>query len=144
MVLETIYRGMGFRHVMILSRDNKRNLMVARFGFGESIVSILPEFHFPLSFEADVFHLTLEKGLDVVIEDVGAANIASKIPAWHGKAVDSRYFLLLPMLLNKHAIGMIYASMLEARKLKITPGQMALLRNLRDQAVLAIQQKSHG
>lgn len=144
MVLETIYRGMGFRHVLILSRDNKRNLMVARFGFGENIVSILPEFHFPLNFEADVFHLTLEKGLDVVIEDVGAANIASKIPAWHGKAVDSRYFLLLPMVLNKHAIGMIYADMQEARKLKITPGQMALLRNLRDQALLAIKQKSQG
>ncbi len=144
MVLETIYRGVGFRHVLILSRDNKRNLMVARFGFGENIVSILPEFHFPLSFEADVFHLTLEKGLDVVIEDVGAENIASKIPAWHGKAVDSRYFLLLPMVLNKLAIGMIYADMQEARKLKITPAQMALLRNLRDQAVLAIKQKSQG
>jgi serine/threonine protein kinase len=144
MVLETTYRGMDFRHVMILSRDNKRNLMVARFGFGENIVSILPEFNFPLKFEADVFHLTLEKGLDVVIEDVGAENIASKIPAWHSKAVDSRYFLLLPMVLNKLAIGIIYADMQEARKLKISTAQMALLRNLRDQAVLAIKQKSQG
>lgn len=144
MVLETIYRAFGFKHVMIFSRDVKNNKMVARFGFGENIAAILPGFHFSLNFEADVFHLAIAKGLDVVIEDVGAANIASKIPAWHGKSVESRYFLLLPMLVNSTAVGLIYADMLEARKLQIAPAEMALLRELRNQAVLAIKQKTQG
>ena len=142
MVLETIYRGLGFRHALIFSRDNKQGLMVARFGFGEGIVDILPRFRFPLAFEADVFHLALEKGLDIVIEDVGAPNIANKIPAWHSKAVDSKYFLLLPVVVNKMAVGLIYADMLEPKKFQITPKQLALLRTLRNQAVLAIKQKA--
>jgi hypothetical protein len=77
-----------------------------------------------------------------VIEDVGAENIANKIPAWYGKAVDSRYFLLLPVVVNKIAVGMIYADMLEAKILQITPKQLAMLRTLRNQAVLAIKQKT--
>jgi serine/threonine protein kinase len=142
MVLETIYRALGFRHVLIFSRDNKQGSMVGRFGFGNGIADILPHFRFPLAFEADVFHLALEKGLDIVIEDVGAENIANKIPVWHNKAVDSRYFLLLPVVVNKIAVGLIYADMQEAKKLQITPKQLAMLRTLRNQAVLAIKQKT--
>ena len=142
MVLETIYRGLGFRRVLIFSRDNKQGLMVARFGFGNGIADTLPHFRFPLAFEADVFHLALEKGLDLVIEDVGAENIANKIPAWYSKAVDSRYFLLLPVVVNKIAVGLIYADMQEAKKLQITPKQLSMLRTLRNQAVLAIKQMS--
>jgi len=142
MVLETIYRSLGFDHVLIFSRDTKQAMMVARFGFGENISEILPRFRFPLAFEADVFHLSLEKGLDIVIEDVGAPNIASKIPAWLGKAVDSRYFLLLPVVVNKIAVGLIYADMHAAKKLQISPKQLAMLRTLRNQAVLALKQKT--
>ena len=142
MVLETIYRGLGFRHVLIFSRDVRKNMMVARFGFGENVASILPGFHFPLAFESDVFHFALAKGLDLVIEDVGAPNIANKIPAWHTKAVDSRYFLLLPMMVNNIAVGLIYADMQEAKKLQLAPSELSLLRTLRNQAVLAIQQKT--
>lgn len=142
MVLETIYRSLGFRHVLIFSRDVKQGQMVARFGFGEGISDMLPRFRFPLAFEADVFHLALDKGLDIVIEDVSAPNIASKIPAWHGKAVNSRYFLLLPVIVNKVAVGLIYADMQESKKLQITAKQLALLRTLRNQAVLAIKQKA--
>jgi serine/threonine protein kinase len=142
MVLETIYRGLGFKHVVIFSRDMKQNMMVARFGFGEGITDLLPRFRFPLAFEADVFHLALQKGLDIVIEDVGAPNIASKIPQWYTKAIDSRYFLLLPIVVNKIAVGIIYADMLESRKFQITAKQLSMLRTLRNQAVLAIKQKA--
>ena len=142
MVLETIYRALNFKHVLILSRDVKMGMMIARFGFGENIATVLPRFRFPLAFEADVFHLALQKELDIVIEDVGAANIASKIPAWHISAIDSRYFILLPVIVNKIPVGLIYASMLEAKKLQLTTKQLSMLRTLRNQAVLAIKQKT--
>ena len=140
MVLETIYRGLGFKHVIIFSRDMKQNKMVARFGFGDGVTDLLPLFHFPLAFDSDVFHLALQKGLDIVIEDVGAANIASKIPLWYTKANDARYFLLLPVVVNKVAVGLIYADMMNARKFQITAKQLSMLRTLRNQAVLAIKQ----
>ncbi len=80
------------------------------------------------------------KELDIVIEDVGAPNIASKIPPWHSKAVDAKYFLLLPVVVNKIAVGLIYADMQDAKTMQITPRQLSMLRTLRNQAVLAIKQ----
>jgi eukaryotic-like serine/threonine-protein kinase len=141
MVLETIYRSLGFKHVLIMIRDNKQNQMLARFGFGEHVDALIPRFRFSLVFEPDVFHLAVDKGLDIVIEDVRAENIASKIPAWFHATVDSQCFLLLPVMVNKKTIGLIYADMQAANSLQVTQQQLALLRTLRNQAILAIKQK---
>lgn len=140
-VLETIYCSLGFRHTLIFIRDESRGVMAARFGFGETVDKIIPRFRFPLKFMPDVFHLALDQGLDIVIEDVQAANIADKIPEWYRDAVDSQCFLLLPVMVNKRAIGLIYADMQEAKTLQISKRQLSLLRTLRNQAILAIKQK---
>lgn len=140
-VLETIYRSLGFRHTLIFIRDDAQGVMTARFGFGEIVDEIIPRFHFPLKFMSDVFHLAIDQGLDIVIEDVKAANIADKIPAWYHDVVDSQCFLLLPIMVNKRAIGLIYADMREAKSLQISQRQLSLLRTLRNQAILAIRQK---
>lgn len=141
MVLETMFRSLGFKHTLIFIRDNKQSLMVARFGFGEAVDTIIPKLRFPLTFEPDVFHLAINKGVDIVIEDVLASNIADKIPAWFRNAVDAQCFLLLPVMVNRTAIGLIYADMQEANSLQITQRQLALLRTLRNQAILAIKQR---
>ena len=141
MVLETMYRGMGFNRVLIFVRDSKANMMRARFGFGTDIDRVLAKLHFPTAFQPDVFHVALEKNVDIVIEDVSADNIASKIPAWHRDAVKAQCFLLLPVSINGRAIGLFYADMKAANTLKVSPRQLSLLRTLRNQAVLAIKQK---
>ncbi len=96
MVLETIYRGMGFNHAIILIKDIKQDAMVAKFGFGEGVAAVIPRFRFPLSSVPDVFHLSIEKGLDIAIEDIHAPNIADKIPAWYRTSINA------PML---HAVA---------------------------------------
>lgn len=141
MVLETIYRSLGFKHTLIFIRDNKQNVMSARFGFGEHVDSILPNLKFSLTFLPDVFHLAIDKGVDIVIEDVDAGTISDKIPKWYRDAIDAQCFLLLPVMVNKKAIGMIYADMQDANSLKVSERQLSLLRTLRNQAVLAIKQK---
>ncbi len=141
MVLETMHRGMGFNHTLIFVRDGKSNQMVARFGFGQNSEEVLKKFRFPLTFAPDVFHLAIEKGADIVIEDVAAANIAAKIPQWHHDAVTSQSFLLLPIIINGKAVGLFYADMQKANGLQVTPKQLSLLRTLRNQAVLAIKQQ---
>jgi serine/threonine protein kinase len=141
MVLETIYRSLGFKHTLIFIRDNKQNVMAAKFGFGEQVDVILPKLRFSLTFVADVFHLSVEKGLDLVIEDVNAKTISDKIPAWYRESIDAQCFFLLPIMVNKKAVGLIYADMQEANALKISERQLSLLRTLRNQAVLAIKTK---
>lgn len=142
MVLETIYRGVGFNRALVLIRDNKLNIMVARFGFGAGIDAVIPLCRFPLPFAADVFHLSIEKGLDIAIEDINAPNIADKIPAWYRSAINAPCFMLLPIMLKGKAIGLFYADMLQPNSLNLTQQQLSLLRTLRNQAVLAIKQKS--
>lgn len=142
MVLETMHRGMGFNRTLIMIRNNKLGTMVARFGFGTGINEVIPRFSFPLKFVPDVFHLSIEKGLDISIADIYALNIADKIPDWYRDAVNAPGFILLPLMLNGKAIGLFYADMLEANSLNISQQQLSLLRTLRNQAVLAIKQKT--
>ena len=141
MILETIYRSLGFKRSLIFIRDNKQNMMVARFGFGEGVDSILPKLKFSLTFEPDVFHLAIEKGLDIVIENVQASKIADKIPKWYRDSIDSQFFLLLPIMVNKKAIGLLYADMQDADSLKLSDHQLSSMRTLRNQAILAIKTK---
>ncbi len=141
MVLETMHRGMRFNHTLILVRDAKSNQMIARFGFGKNSDTLLPKFRFPLTFTPDVFHLAVEKGADIVIENVASPNIASKIPQWHRDAVTAKSFLLLPVIVNGKAIGLFYADMEDADAMQVSPRQLSLLRTLRNQAVLAIKQQ---
>ena len=141
MVMETIYRGIGFNRTLFLIRDNKQNAMVAKFGFGTEIEALIPRFRFPLPFVADVFHLSLEKGLDIAIENIDAPNIADKIPAWYRSNINAPCFILLPIMLKDKAVGMFYADMQVANSLNVSQQQLSLLRTLRNQAVLAIKQK---
>lgn len=141
MVLETIYRGMGFDKAIFLIRDNKQNVMAARIGFGSGVEAVIPRFRFPLSYSADVFHLAISKGADILIEDTRAQNIAEKIPSWYRDSVNAPCFMLLPVMVKDRAIGLFYADMPEANGLNVTQQQLSLLKTLRNQAVLAIRQK---
>ncbi len=142
MILETMYRGMGFSRALILTRDNSRNAMVARFGFGAGVESVIPRFYFPVTFVPDVFHLAIVKGLDIAIEDTHAPNINDKIPAWYRKVINAPCFVLLPVMLKDKAVGLFYADMPKINSLGMSQQQLSLLRTLRNQAVLAIKQKS--
>jgi serine/threonine protein kinase len=142
MVLETMYRAMGFNRTLFLVRDVKAHKMVARFGFGQDTDAVLPKFRFSLDFTADVFHLAMSKGADLMIEDIAAENIVGKIPSWYRQAVSSQSFMLLPVVVNSKPVGIFYADMGQANTMLVSPKQLSLLRTLRNQAVLAIKQKS--
>lgn len=139
MVLETMYRGMGFSRTLIFIRDTRLGAMRARFGFGAEIERIMPECSFPLAFAPDVFHVALDKGVDIVIENTHAANIIQRIPQWHRQVTSANSFLLLPVMLKNHAVGLLYADSERAEGIKISAEQLGLLRTLRSQAVLAFK-----
>jgi HD-like signal output (HDOD) protein len=140
MALETIYRGMGFSRTIIFIRDPRVSAMRARFGFGTGIEKLIPQCSFPLAFEPDVFHVALEKGLDIVIENTQAENVVQRIPLWHRQVMNARSFLLLPVVVKNQAAGLLYADSDRAEGIKINSEQLDLLRTLRTQVVLAFRQ----
>lgn len=143
MVLEAMYLGMGFNRTLIFVRDQKTNCMQARTGFGQDIDRILPKFNFPLKQTPDVFHLSINKGVDIVIEDVKDKSISSKIPAWYTKLSDAKSFLLLPVMIDHKAIGCFYGDMNTTNGLDTASKSLDLLRTLRNQVILAIKQSKN-
>ncbi len=140
-ILETMYRGMGFSQVLLCTRDARNNRLQARFGFGARIEELLKNFSVPLGQPQNVFQIALDKNVDLFIADTRADNISSRVPAWYREKINAPTFLLLPLVINHKIIGLFYADRDNAGEMTIEPDQLRLLKTLRNQAVLAIRQK---
>lgn len=141
MILETMYRSVGFDRVLFCTRDQKTACMGARFGFGEGIEKILPQFQFKLEPVSDVFQLVMAKQADVFIEDIDAESISQRIPAWYRQLLTAKTLILFPLYIDKRPVGLFYGDKQKAHDLVIPHEQLNLLKTLRNQAILAIRHK---
>lgn len=139
-ILETMYRAMGFKRVVLCIRDAKSGSMQGRFGFGPEAGEVAKAFRFPLSFTPDVFHAATSKGVDILISDISDPKIADRIPDWYRKAVPAQSFVLFPLNIKGSPVALIYADRDEPGGIAIPEKELSLLRTLRNQAVLAIKQ----
>ena len=142
MILETMFRALQADRVLLCIRDGRSNQMQGRFGFGEGVGELARRFQFPLAGELDIFRVALDQGADILISDIAEPNIASRIPAWLREATAARTFVLLPLLIRGKPVALIYLEKARAGAIRIAPAELALLRTLRNQAVLAIKQTS--
>lgn len=141
-ILETMYRAMGFKRVLLCIKDARSNTMVGRFGFGPDANEVAKAFRFPLSFTPDIFHAATSKGVDILISDIDDAKIAARIPEWYRKAVTAKTFVVFPLNIKGNPVAMIYADKEQAGDIVMPEKELSLLRTLRNQAVLAIKQGS--
>ncbi len=139
-ILETMYRAMGFRRVVLCIRDAKAGVMQGRFGFGPDANDVARAFRFPLSFTPDIFHAATSKGVDLLISDIDDPKIASRIPDWYRKALPAHSFVLFPLNIKGNPVALIYADRDEPGGIAIPEKELQLLRTLRNQAILAIKQ----
>lgn len=141
-IIETIYTGIGFDHVIFALRDPKRSVMAGRFGLGEGIDALVRQFSFPLEFSPDVFHVALQRNTDIFISDTGDARISARIPAWYSESFSAGAFILFPIIVRDRPFGMIYADSGQANSVIIREDEVKPLHTLRNQAVLAIRQST--
>jgi serine/threonine protein kinase len=143
MILETMYRAMEFKHVVFCMRDPKTETLTGRFGLGPEVDRIVKAFNIALkSPTPDLFSAVCNKGADTMISDASDPRIADRLPPWYKKSVSAPNFLLLPLMLKGASFGLIYADMGEAGGLQLGDKEHALLRTLRNQAVMAFRQSS--
>ena len=139
-ILETMYRGMGFARVLLLLRDPAENSLKARAGFGTGTEQLVARgFAIAHDKHQDVFFLATQQGADILIEDVDAPNIKAHIPAWYRAALDARGFVLFPIALSGKVLALIYADAMSCERMRFKAEELALLKTLRSQAVLAIR-----
>ncbi|WP_316366070.1 protein kinase domain-containing protein [Candidatus Thiodiazotropha sp. CDECU1] len=138
-VLETMYRAVGFQRVVLALLDRKRGEMVGRLGFGDTAEEFVKLFHFPTTYKVDVFHGALKNAVDVYIADTTEDKIQADIPEWYKKISSAGSFLLFPLVVNNRAVGLIYADHSSPRGLEIDKKRLNLLKSLRNQIVLAVR-----
>lgn len=140
MILETMYRGFGFNHVLFCIMDRRRARLVARFGFGEGIDKIIEGFQFPVNKkEPDVFNLALSLGKDIGIDDARDPRLKRGLPEWYLQIVSAPAFVLCPIILNKLPIGLVYADRDQSGQV-MSGNHIKYMKTLCSQAVLAMKQ----
>lgn len=139
-ILETMYRGIGFQRVILCIKDGRSGVMQGRFGYGPDAMDIARKFHFKLENKADIFHAALGNGVDILISDTSDPKISPRIPDWFRKVLASETFVLFPLVIKSNPVAMIYADKDKAGEIEIGDKELSLLRTLRNQAVLAIKQ----
>ena len=142
LVIETMRRALDLRCVVFCLRDPKSGLLVGRLGVGAGSADISAAFRIAPAADAsnDLFAAICAKGADLLISDAKA--VVAKLPAWYRSSVNAPTFLLLPLRLNGSPIGLIYADKATAGSIVLEDSELALLRGLRDQVVLAFGKAS--
>ena len=139
LALEILYRGLEMQRVLFALREPRANALVGKLGVGAGLPALLPRLRVPLGSAGDLFTATAARGADLLIADTRAPNLARWLPPWHAP-FGAGSFLLLPMTLKGSTVAMIYGD--RAAPLTAPPDaqQGALVRAIRNQLVLSIQQ----
>lgn len=142
MVLETMYRALGFRRVVFCLRDPKTESLTGRFGLGDRVEQLAPHFRIPLKTAGapDLFGAICSKAMDTLIADATSGPMAQRLPPWFRQHVNAPTFLLLPMAMKGNTFALIYADMARPGGIEVDEKELALLRTLRNQAVMAFRQ----
>jgi hypothetical protein len=143
MILETMFRAMGFDHIIFCMRDPKTESMTGRFGLGGGVEQYVKSFRIPLKAATpDLFAVVCNKGADTMISDATDPKIVQRLPVWFTQGVNAPAFLLLPLQIKGVPFGLIYADKKAHGALELDDKELALLRTLRNQAVMAFKQSS--
>lgn len=143
MILETMFRAMNFQRIVFCMRDPKTDALTGRFGLGQGVERMVKSFNVALKVgTTDLFSVVCLKGADTMISDATEAHISDHLPPWYRKEVNAPTFLLLPLLIKGKPLGLIYADKNEKGDLKLDEKELAMLRTLRNQAVMAFKHSS--
>ena len=138
-VLETLYGALGFRFATVCLRDARTRQFRARVSLGEGSVELQDGFVFPCAFSRDVFHLALENNADMMIADTFSPKIRDLLPAWYKTLLaDAESFIVLPLVVGKAQLGLIYADRLFTAPEGVAPDETALIKALKAQVLAAL------
>jgi hypothetical protein len=140
MILETIYRGIGFDRVVIFFKDPRSGMMQARYGLGANTASIVKEVSFSEENMAkDLFNMALNENKDLYIGNIADVEVRDFRPTWFDGAIYSPSFALYPIVINQKKIGLIYCGHDDAGE-HLSQEHLSAMKTLRNQAALAIKQ----
>lgn len=140
MILETMFRALGFRRMVFCLRDAKTEVLTGRFGLGEGSEPAVRAMKVPLKAQGDLFAAVCLRGADTLINDATEPRMQARLPAWYRTGLNAPSFLLLPLQIKGQPFALIYADQSVAGGIVVDDKALGLLRTLRNQAVMAFRQ----
>lgn len=142
LVLETLYRSLGFRFATVCLKDIKTNQYRARITLGEKNAERQMGFVFPAAHARDVFHLAMENDADVLISEATDPKIRDLIPGWHHALLpDARSFIVLPLVVHKKPLGLFYADRAQPATEGMPADETALIKTLKRQVLTVLHSR---
>jgi HD-like signal output (HDOD) protein len=142
LVLETLYRSLGFRFATVCLKDVKTHQYRARITLGEKNAERQSGFVFSAAHVRDLFHLAMENDADLLISDATDPKIRDLIPEWHRALLpDARSFIVLPLVVHKKPLGLFYADRAQAATEGMPADETALIRTLKRQVLTVLHSR---
>jgi GAF domain-containing protein len=142
-VVESAFRAFDFRRAVLCLRDERERCLVGRHALGQEGTRGWDRFRIPLgtsaAASADLFALTLARNADLLIHDAAVPKVRERLPRWYVEGFDARAFLLMPIRRGEVVMGLLYADHDVAGGIRISESEFALLRTLRNQALLIMR-----
>lgn len=129
MVLETLFRALGCRRVLLCLRDSSGQQLLGRMGLGRRDRDRAP-LKLPLQGRTICSRWCAPRGVDTLISDASAPNVAQRLPAWYREHIAAPCFLLLPLQLKGAPLGLIYADTAAAGAIALGEQPLALVKTL--------------
>ncbi|MFZ6819161.1 HDOD domain-containing protein [Undibacterium sp. Ji22W] len=142
LVLETLYAAMGFRFATACLRDLQQAKYSARISVGEKYMERQKEFQFSAQADNSIFHVAMNNNVDLMITDALNPKIQAILPSWHKHLLpDTRSFIVLPLIIDKKALGLFYADRIYPADEGMPPDETALIKTLKGQLLSAMTKR---
>ncbi len=80
MILETMFRALGFRRMVFCLREARTDQLTGRFGLGEGSEAVVRAMKVPLNVPGDLFTAVCLRGADTLINDATEPRISARLP----------------------------------------------------------------
>lgn len=139
MILEGMYRTIGFEHVLLALITPDRTALRGRFGLGDRSQHVVPTFTVPLRGAESTLATVITGPTELLVADTADAQAVAGIPPEFLALLHARTFMMLPLVIRGAAIGAFYVDRLAGQG-TISEIDQRDLRVLVNQAVLAVRQ----
>lgn len=141
MILEGIFRGIGFERVIFSLVNLKRTHIVARFGLGAGSEELLPLLRATLQEKNHVFSLALAENKEYALNPETQPRDRPLMPEEFWRISKASSCLVSPIVVDQKPFGAIYADRGRCRQ-PISDMDRLRLRLFRDQLIIAIRLSS--
>jgi len=138
MILEGIFRGIGFDRVVFSLVDTQRTMITARFGLGAGVDDLLPLMHTPIKEKNNALALAMDERQEYLVDPRSRPEDGALMEDNFWRASGAHSFLVTPLHVDQIPIGAIYVDRIKP-DVPISEEDRRRLHLFRDLMIIALR-----